>query len=150
MRVLALDVGERRIGVALSDPLGLTAQPQATIDRRAGDAVDAVIALAAQHGVETVVVGLPLTLRGGRGPQAQRVEQFAAALRARLACPVVYWDERFSTHESRRALRGAPHHKRRQRGLVDQTAAQVILQGYLESRRMTGRSTTGESACTMS
>lgn len=144
MRVLALDVGERRIGVAVSDPLGLTAQPQPTIDRQAvDDPVEAVAALAAQLEAETVVVGLPVTLRGERGPQAQKVMAFAEALRSRLSCPVAYWDERFSTHESRRSLRDAPRHKRRQRSLVDQGAAQVILQGYLESRRTTSGDTHG-------
>ena len=134
MRILALDVGERRIGVAVSDPLGLTAQPQPTIDRQAvADPVDTVAALVAQFAASAVVVGLPLTLRGERGPQAQKVAAFADALRARVACPVEYWDERFSTHESHRSLRDAPRHKRRQRALVDQGAAQVILQGYLES-----------------
>ena len=133
MRVLALDVGERRIGVAVSDPLGLTAQPQPTIDRQAvADPVEAVAALVAQFEASVVVVGLPVTLRGERGPQAQKVMAFADALRARVACPVEYWDERFSTHESRRSLRDALRHKRRQRALVDQGAAQVILQGYLE------------------
>ena len=138
MRVLALDVGQRRIGVALSDPLGLTAQPLPTIDQQAGDAIETVAALARAHGVARVVVGLPLTLRGERGPQAQQVEHWTDRLRARLDCPVTYWDERFSTHESHRALRAAPRQKRQRRDLVDQTAALVILQGYLESLRTTG------------
>ena len=137
MRILALDVGQRRIGVALSDPLGLTAQPQPTIDRQREDPVEAVARLVAAAQVERVVVGLPLTLRGERGPQAQLVEQLAGQLRARLGCPLVFWDERFSTHESHRALRQAPRQKRRERPLVDQTAALVILQGYLESIRPT-------------
>ena len=140
MRILALDVGERRIGVAVSDPLGLRAQPQPTIDRQAArDAVAAVVAAAEQLDVGEVVVGLPLTLRGERGPQAQRVVAFADELRARLSCPVRYWDERFSTHESERALRDAPLGKRRQRERVDQTAALVILQGYLEQRKLNPR-----------
>ena len=136
-RILALDVGDRRIGVAVSDPLGLTAQPQPTIDRQAADPAETIAALAGTLHVERVVVGLPLTLRGERGPQAQKVIAFAEALQARLSCPVVYWDERFSTHESHRALRDAPRHKRRQRGLVDQTAALLILQGYLEAQQHT-------------
>ena len=132
MRVLALDVGDRRIGVAVSDPLGLTAQPQPTIDRQTTDPVAAIAAAVRTLGVETVVVGLPLTLRGERGVQAEHVTTFVDALTPHLACPVVYWDERFSTHESQRLLRAAPLHTRRRRGLVDQTAALVILQGYLE------------------
>lgn len=136
MRVLALDVGERRIGVAVSDPLGWTAQPQPTIDSQAADPIEAVATLAGQTQAERIIVGLPVTLRGERGPQAQKVITFAEALRARLHCPVEFWDERFSTHESQRSLRDAPRRKRRQRALVDQGAAQVILQGYLEAQRM--------------
>ncbi len=133
MRVLALDVGDRRIGVAVSDPLGLTAQPQPTIDRQAvANPAVAVAALVHTLGVQTVVVGLPLTLRGARGPQAEHVAAFVEALTPHLSCPVVYWDERFSTQESHRLLRDAPLQKRRQRGLIDQTAALIILQGYLE------------------
>lgn len=137
MRILALDVGERRIGIAVSDPLGWTAQPQPTLDRQAGEPVETVAALAVRWQAERIVIGLPVTLRGERGPQAQKVMAFAEALRTRVACPIEYWDERFSTHESHRALQEAPRHKRRQRALVDQGAAQVILQGYLESRRTT-------------
>ena len=124
MRVLALDVGDRRIGVAVSDPLGLTAQPQPTIDRRAvPEAAEAVAALADQWQVGAVVVGLPLTLRGRHGPQAEQVAAFVKTVEPLLRCPVVYWDERFTTQESSRSLRDAPLRKRRERGLVDQTAA---------------------------
>ena len=135
-RALGLDVGDRRIGVALSDPIGITAQPLTVLERQ-GSAkdVDAVCALAQEHGVGVIVVGLPLTLRGERGPQAQKVVSFADALRRRMAMPVQLMDERLTTVQGERSLRetGTPARKRKQ--VIDQVAAQLILQQFLETQR---------------
>ena len=134
MRVLGLDVGERRIGVALSDPLGLTAQ-RLTVIERSGDraAVDAVCALIAKHQVAAVVVGLPLTMRGTHGPQAQRVTSFAQALRRQTPVPVQMVDERLTTVQGERTLLATDTSRRRRKQLIDQVAAQLILQQYLDT-----------------
>ena len=133
MRVLGLDVGERRIGVALSDPLGLTAQ-RLTVLTRHGSAedLDAVRSLVAEHGVERVIVGLPLTMRGARGPQAQRIAAFADALRRQVSVPVEYIDERLTTVQGERALLATDTSRRKRKQVIDQVAAQLILQQYLD------------------
>ena len=135
-RVLGLDVGERRIGIALSDPLGMTAQGLTVLKRRglASD-VDAVGGLVAQYNVERIVLGLPLTLGGERGRQAQKVETFAQALQHRIAVPVQLIDERLTTAQSERVLLEADVSRRKRKRVIDQLAAQLILQQYLDGQR---------------
>jgi len=136
MRVLSLDVGQRRIGVALSDALGLTAQPLTVLERRGTTAdLDALAALVAQHQVETIVVGLPLTMRGERGPQAQRAASFADTLRRKVSVPVELADERLTTVQGERALLETDTSRRKRKQVIDQVAAQLILQQYLDRRR---------------
>ncbi len=136
MRVLGLDVGQRRIGVALSDALGLTAQPLTVLERRGTTAdLDALAALVAQHQVETIVVGLPLTMRGERGPQAQRAASFADTLRRKVSVPVELADERLTTVQGERALLETDTSRRKRKQVIDQVAAQLILQQYLDRRR---------------
>ena len=135
-RVLGLDVGEVRIGVALSDPLGLTAQRLTVIERTVpGQDVEAVQSLVKRHAVETVVVGLPLTMRGERGPQAQKVAAFSRLLHERLAVPVKLVDERLTTVQGERALREIGTRGRKRKAVIDQVAAQLILQQFLETGR---------------
>ena len=138
MRVLGLDVGDRRIGVALSDALGLTAQ-RLTVLEREGTAKDAaaVCALVEQHGAEAVVVGLPLTLRGDEGPQAKKVLAFAQTLRRRLSVPVQLIDERMTTVQGERALLETGASRRARKQVIDQVAAQLILQQFLDTQRKT-------------
>ena len=133
---MGLDVGDKRIGVALSDPLGITAQRLALLERRnaAGD-VDAVKALAAQHAVSTIVIGLPLTLRGETGPQAKKVEAFAQALRRKTDVPVEFVDERLTTAQGERALLETGASRKQRKAAIDQVAAQLILQQFLDRRR---------------
>lgn len=134
MRVLGLDVGGKRIGVALSDSLGITAQRLTVIERRdAAHDRDAVGSLVAAHGVSVVVVGLPLTLKGTKSAQTQSVEAFVATLRQRLACPVAVVDERLTTVEGHRALRSTGASVRTHKRLIDQVSAQLILQTYLDA-----------------
>ena len=134
MRILGLDVGEKRIGVALSDPLGFTAQRLTVLERSGGrEDLDAVCAVMAEHQVTAVVVGLPLTLKGARGPQAQRAASFAQALQRQSAVPVHLVDERLTTVQGERALLAADTSRRRRKQLIDQVAAQLILQQYLDS-----------------
>ncbi len=138
MRVLGLDVGDRRIGVAMSDPLGLTAQRLTVLTRTAAAAdADAVGALVAAHGVARIVVGLPLTLRGERGIQAQKVTAFADLLRRRVPVPLVLVDERLTTVQGQRMLQHTRASRRTRKAAIDQIAAQLILQHYLDATRQT-------------
>ncbi len=133
MRVLALDVGDRRIGVALSDPTGTIASPLLTISRVAEQTDHRRIAeLVREHAVDRVVVGLPRTLRGELGPQAQKVMRFAERLAATIDVPLLYWDERHSTVDAERIVR-ARGRGRGIKGRLDEVAAAVILQSYLDS-----------------
>ncbi len=133
MRILGLDVGARRIGVALSDTLGLTAQGLTVLERRSPRAdLDAICALAAQHGVETIVIGLPLTLRGERGAAAQRITAFADELRRRVSVPVELADERLTTVQGERALLATGASRRTRKQVIDRVAAQLILQQFLD------------------
>jgi len=132
--MLGLDLGERRVGVAISDPDGIIARPLVQLEPRGRrDLVEAVARLAAEHGAGRVVVGMPLLGDGARGEQARRAEGVAAALRRRLAVPVVAWDERFSTQEAEALLRRAGVKAGRRRARMDQASAAVILQAYLDA-----------------
>jgi putative Holliday junction resolvase len=138
MRVLALDVGGRRVGIAVSDPTGALARPLQALPRGSQEEdFAAIAAIVAEHGVSLVVVGQPLSLDGAVGPQARQVACYAEALAARLPVKVVLWDERFTTIEAEEILRQRRSEKKRRRaradGEVDAIAAAVILQGYLDS-----------------
>lgn len=131
-RLLALDHGERRTGVAVSDELGLLAHPRsAIIAGSLGELVAAVNRLVAAEGVAELVVGLPLSLAGEDSPQTARVRELIALLRARLAIPVTVWDERLSSVQAARIVKGA---SRRKAGHQDSAAAALVLQAVLDSR----------------
>ena len=133
-RVLGLDVGERRIGVSLSDALGLTAQRLTVIGRQSlAQDVDTVAALVKEHEAKAVVVGLPITMRGEIGEQAKRVMTVVDALRGAVACPVEVMDERLTTVQGERALLETDTPRSRRKQLIDQVAAQLILQAYLDA-----------------
>ena len=135
-RVLGVDFGQARIGVAVSDELGMLAHPLETVAAKPIDAATKRIAqLAGEKGVEAVVVGLPRHMSGAQGAAAEEVNAFVAKLRPLLRCIVVLWDERLTTTAAHRALRDAGKKTRSTRGVVDQVAAQMILQGYLDSRQ---------------
>ncbi len=135
MRTLALDVGDRRIGVAISDPTATIASPVTTIQRVSVKKDQQLIAgLVREHEAERVVIGLPRTLRGELGPQAQKVMRFGEQLAEVLSVPVVYWDERHSTVDAERIVRSRGR-GRQSRGALDHVAAAVILQNYLDSLR---------------
>jgi len=134
MKILGLDLGCRRVGVAVSDPGGVVAHPLDQLEvtsRRAF--LEAVARLVADQGVGRVVVGMPLLADGRRGQQARWTDQVVAALRQALPVPVTVWDERYSTHEADEAMREAglkPHLRRARR---DKVAATLMLQAYLDS-----------------
>lgn len=139
MRALGIDVGTRRVGVALSDPTGTIAQGLTVLPRTSWDAVLAQVrALVAEHGVEHVVVGLPLRMDGSEGEAAAQARTFARRLRAGLAVPVVLQDERLSTAEAERTMVSADASRRRRRERRDAVAAALILQQYLDRRRHVG------------
>jgi putative holliday junction resolvase len=145
-RVLAVDLGERRTGVALSDELGILASPLCILRVRTRDRVEAVAEIVHRHSVAEIVVGFPRTLRGEIGPQARRVDRFVEELRRAVDAPVRTWDEQYSTAEAVARLaatqqkpvrRGSsPARRGRADGYdVDALAAAVILQEYLDWRR---------------
>jgi putative Holliday junction resolvase len=134
-----LDVGDRRIGIAVSDELGLTAQGVTTLHRKSWAADLAAIARQVQawH-VEEVVVGLPLTLDGTDGPRAQAVRAFIKRLETVVSVPIVTWDERFSTATAERVLIDADLSRARRKQVIDKAAAVVILQHFLDARMSRG------------
>jgi putative Holliday junction resolvase len=134
-RALGLDLGQVRIGVAISDDGRRLALPFGTIHTGAPHDVKAVAALVQEHGIGTVVVGLPLSLKGERGAAAAHAERFAEALHGVLSIPVVLHDERLSTVEAGRALREGGTPGRRRRDRIDASAATVILQSWLDATR---------------
>jgi putative holliday junction resolvase len=138
MRILALDVGERRVGMAISDLTGALARPLQALTRRSREEDFAAIAtVVAEHDVGLVVVGQPLSLDGGIGPQARQIARYAEALAERLPVQIVMWDERFTTMEAEEILRQRRSEKKRRQarasGELDAIAAAVILQSYLDS-----------------
>ena len=139
MRLLGLDVGDVRIGIAVCDSLEIAAFPVGVV-RRVGSLkrdVAAVAALATEQEAEGVVIGLPLSLNGDVGPQAQKTQGFAKVLANVFPMPVVLWDESLSSVEAEELLiaQGVSRAKRRER--IDQTAAALILESYLAHRRAT-------------
>jgi putative Holliday junction resolvase len=134
-RIIALDVGEKRVGVAATDPLGLTAQPLAVIQRKPhGLFLEAVSRMADERGAELIVLGLPRRSDGTMGPEAQRVLSLAHELRTRLGLSVDTYDERMTTAMADRVLDQAGLGHRERREVVDKTAAAIILGGYLAKR----------------
>lgn len=135
-RVLGIDLGEVRIGLALSDPLGLTAQPAGVLARKGATAdVSAIRGLAGKHDVSRIVIGHPLLLSGERGTRAEACERFAAKLEAAIpGVAIELWDERLTTSEASRLLVGADVSRRRRREVVDAMAAALILQSWLDAR----------------
>lgn len=139
-RILALDVGEKRIGLAVSDELSCTALSLETYHRvRVRDDVAHIARIAAAHQAGLVLLGLPLNLDGSEGPQAAYVRDFGRRLETRAGLRVAYWDERLSSIEAAQILAGQPSSGRREKGDIDRVSAALLLQEYLDARR------TGES-----
>ena len=137
-RILALDYGTKRIGVALSDELGWTAQPLETFERRTLDRDLAHVASLVQtHAVGEVVLGFPLQLDGREGPAIQAMRHFAAHLEQGLPVPLVLWDERLTTKAAEDLLIAADVSRKKRKGAVDRVAAAILLQSYLASREHT-------------
>ncbi len=134
-RVLALDPGTRRVGVAVSDPLGITAQPHSVLDAEDPDLMGQIARLGADLGVERIVVGLPVSLNGTEGPAAATARAFAAAVAGATGLPVELADERFTSVSAERVLVEAGLSGRRRRAVRDRVAAAILLQAYLDGGR---------------
>lgn len=134
-RVLGLDIGDRRIGVAISDPLGITAQPLGMIESKGwGPDIRQISAYVERYRCTLLVVGLPLLLNGSQGEQAKKVIAFVAQME-KAGFVVALWDERMSSAIAERVLIAGDVSRERRKKIVDQTAAAVILQGYLDANR---------------
>jgi putative Holliday junction resolvase len=132
-RYLALDVGSKRIGIAVSDELGLTAQPVLTLERRRNPREDlrSIARLCRRYGVAGIVVGNPVKLDGAMSSQAEKVQAFAADLGELAGLPIHLWDERLTTHEAHQLLYEAGHARQDHKRVVDQVAATLILRSFL-------------------
>jgi len=140
LRYLGLDVGNRRIGVAVSDELGLTAQPVLTLERRrpapgiSRDDLRSLARLCRRFSVVGIVIGNPVHLSGEPSPQAAKTQAFAAELGALAGLPIHLWDERLTTREAHQILYEAGHARQDHRRVVDQVAATLILQSFMDQR----------------
>ena len=133
MRILAIDFGMRRMGLAVSDALGITAQGLPTLERsRLEDDLERVRKVTEEYATERVLVGNPLGHGGGETSMSRQAAEFAEKLRRRVACPVLLWDERLTSVEANRALRDSGLTLGKRRGAVDRVAATLLLQSYLD------------------
>ena len=136
MRVMGLDVGTKTIGVAISDELGFTAQGVTTIRRKNRKAdLAALKRLVEEHAVGKLVVGLPLNMDGSEGPRAEACRAFGALVAEATQLPILWWDERLTTVAAERALLEGDVSRERRRAVIDQVAASLILQGWLDAQR---------------
>ena len=134
MRILGLDVGSKRIGMALSDPEGVLAIPLVVIEYGAEDSVyDRINGLVEQHNVKLIVVGMPRSLDGNLSKQAGRIRGFVSALSERTGLPIETWDERYSTVSARKMMQEAGTKRTHRKKNIDALAATVILQSYLDA-----------------
>jgi len=135
-RVLGLDVGTRRIGIAVSDPLGITAQGLETLQRKTKrEDFDRLRLVIREYDVQEIVVGLPLRMSGAEGTQAGKMQEFAEELRKRFKLPVHLWDERLTSAEANRLLRETDLSIEKRGKAIDRMAAVLILQGWMEGNR---------------
>lgn len=139
-KALGIDPGSARVGLALSDDLGMLAHPLETVNvKGAGDLAAYVAAVVRREKVEVVVLGLPRNMDGSQGPAAVKTREFGEKLRGKIpGCELVYWDERMTSVAAQRALHESGRNTKQSRSVIDQVAAQMILQGYLDSQAMRG------------
>lgn len=133
-RALGIDLGDARVGIAVSDDLGMLAHPVETIQVKAGRVVERILEIAQEKGTQTIVVGMPRNMDGSFGPAAQKTRDFIEALKSKTACRVVPWDERLTTVSAQRSLHEAGKNARAQKAMIDQVAAQILLQSWLDSQ----------------
>jgi len=133
-KALGIDLGDARVGVAVSDDLGMLAHPLETISTQSTNVVKRVLTLASERSAETIIVGMPRNMNGSHGPASDKAKAFIEELRRETTLPVVSWDERLSTVSAQRALQEAGRNTRKQKSVIDQVAAQIILQSWLDSQ----------------
>lgn len=136
MRALGLDLGTKTIGLAVSDELGFTAQGLQTHERRGlRKDLEALKERVAEYSIDRFVIGLPLNMDGSEGPRSEATKKFGAALADATGLPVIYWDERLTTVAAQRALLEGDVSREKRRKVIDQVAAVLILQGWMDSQR---------------
>lgn len=135
MRILGLDIGDKTIGIAVSDEMGWTAQGLKTLIRKGfNEELSSIKEIIEEYGVKEILVGLPKNMNGSIGPQGKKVIIFVERLKTALSLPVLLWDERLSTVRAEKVLLEADMSRRKRKGLKDKLAAQFILQGYLDRK----------------
>ncbi len=136
MRILGIDPGEKRMGVAISDPLGITAQGLETIQRISKEEdIKKITELIERYKVEKIIMGLPIHMDGTQGKQAKQAKKFANLIKKQVQIPIEFWDERLSTVQAQKSFLQANVHWKKAKHSVDRISAQIILQGYLDSLR---------------
>jgi putative holliday junction resolvase len=136
MRILALDIGDKRIGLALSDPSGIIATPLKILERSDDERdISSIAEIIGRNEVGLIIAGLPLSYDGGVGPQALKVKTFVGKLQPRTYVPIEYRDESLTTNEAREIMLTSRSKKKRQKSHDDDVAAAVLLQNYLEEKR---------------
>lgn len=134
-RVLGIDLGEARIGLAISDELGMLAHPLQTVMVKEGDPLGQIAKAIQEQQVHLIVLGMPRNMNGTYGPAAEKAKAFAEQLKARFpGCQLRFWDERMTTTAAQKSLHAAGRNTKQSRAIIDQVAAQIILQGYLDSQ----------------
>ena len=134
MRVLGLDIGTKNIGVALSDELGILAQGKEVILRKSDKyAIARIKEIVEEFGVGKIVAGLPMNMDGSKGARAEDSERFSGKIEKEISVPVILWDERLSTKEAEDVMIRADISRKKRKKVIDKVAAQLILQGYLDS-----------------
>jgi putative Holliday junction resolvase len=136
-RALGIDLGEARIGLAIADEMGMLAHALETVDARAKP-LDRIAAIVAEKGVTTIVLGMPRNMDGTYGPAAEKARAFAEALKQATNCKVVLWDERLTSVAAQRSLHESGRDVRKSRAVIDQVAAQIILQAWMDGQAMSG------------
>ncbi|MGI6430379.1 MAG: Holliday junction resolvase RuvX [Syntrophomonadaceae bacterium] len=140
MRIMGLDVGEKRIGIAVSDPMGWTAQGHSVLQRSSLTKDLAKLReLCQQLECELLVVGLPRNMDGTLGPKAEEIQEFGGSLQENLGLPIEYWDERLTTRSAERVLIEADISRRKRKQVIDKVAAVYILQSYLDAQNQNHR-----------
>lgn len=131
MRIMALDVGDKRVGIALSDPLNLTAQPFKVIER-GNKELQEIKKIIDEKEVSKIVLGLPLNSKGGETEQSKKIRKFAEKLKNKISVPIEFYDERFTTIEAEKVLISADIRRNKRKNVIDMLSSVLILQGYLE------------------
>jgi putative holliday junction resolvase len=138
-RALGIDLGEARIGLAISDELGMLAHPLETIKvKETPDTVGRIVSIIERDKIGAIILGMPRNMDGTYGPAAAKTREFADKLCARTKCEIKFWDERLTSVAAQRALHDSGRSVKQSRGVIDQVAAQMILQGWLDSQSMLG------------